>query len=114
MANVELPDSPGPWKLNVVPYEKDDPEQFLLAPPGHLENELVTNPGWSLAEFRERLGGEQGYLEDPEGKSHLFSLKPWASADPNTQRFRVQFVGPVRHDPNLTAQIRKLMQDQGR
>ncbi len=106
MPKIDLPDSPGPWTLQVIPYTKDDPQQFLVTNTGHSPEQLVHNPGWSLTDFRKKLGGDEGSIEDPEGQLHHFSLKPWAGTDPEAQRFRVQFVGPTRHDPNVTSHIR--------
>lgn len=106
MSTVDPAASPGPWTLHVIPYHKDDPAQSLQIDPRY-GDKTVSNPGWSLSRFLKNLGGEEGYITDPEGKRHYFSLKPWIGLDPETTRFRVQFIGPTRRDPAAAAEIRK-------
>ena len=46
----------------------------------------------SIAELRERFdGNDEGYLTDPVGEKHYFSLKPWAKADPHSTYLQISY-----------------------
>ena len=46
----------------------------------------------SIAELRERFdGNDEGYLTDPAGEKHYFSLKPWVNADPHITYVQIAF-----------------------
>ncbi len=46
----------------------------------------------SLAELRTLFAGnEDGYLTDPTGEKHYFSLKPWAKANPDTTFLQIAY-----------------------
>lgn len=46
----------------------------------------------SIAELRERFdGNDEGYLTDPAGEKHYFSLKPWAKFDPHTTYVQISY-----------------------
>lgn len=46
----------------------------------------------SIVELRERFdGNDEGYLTDPAGEKHYFSLKPWAKADPQTTYLQISY-----------------------
>ncbi len=46
----------------------------------------------SIAELRERFdGNDEGYLTDPTGEKHYFSLKPWVNADPHITYVQIAF-----------------------
>ena len=48
--------------------------------------------GFSLAEWRRRFGGEEGEVVDPAvGQVHRVSLRPWATANPETTSIRIDF-----------------------
>ena len=52
-----------------------------------------TYRGPSLAEWRERFGGDEGELTDPMlRQTHRISLQPWADADPDTTSLRFDFM----------------------
>ncbi len=46
----------------------------------------------SIAELRLRFeGNDEGYLTDPAGEKHYFSLKPWAKSDPDTTYVQISY-----------------------
>lgn len=46
----------------------------------------------SIAELRERFNGnDEGYLTDPTGEKHYFSLKPWAKVNPHTTYLQIKY-----------------------
>ena len=46
----------------------------------------------SIVKLRERFGdNDQGYLTDPMGEKHYFSLKPWSKADPYTTFLQIAY-----------------------
>ncbi len=46
----------------------------------------------SIAELRLRFdGNDEGYLTDPMGEKHYFSLKPWAKSDPDTTYVQISY-----------------------
>jgi hypothetical protein len=47
--------------------------------------------GQSLDRMREVLGGDEGFVLDPQGERHFISLTPWLDSDPETTRFIVLF-----------------------
>ena len=47
---------------------------------------------FSITELRIRFdGNDDGYLTDPAGEKHFFSLKPWAKADPDTTYLKIAY-----------------------
>ncbi len=51
-----------------------------------------TGKALSIAELRTRFAGnDDGYLTDPMGDKHYFSLQPWAKADPNTTYLQIAY-----------------------
>lgn len=46
----------------------------------------------SIMELWERFdGNDEGYLTDPAGEKHYFSLKPWTNADPYTTYLQIAY-----------------------
>ena len=46
----------------------------------------------SIAELRSRFdGNDDGYLTDPMGEKHYFSLQPWAKANPDTTYLQIAY-----------------------
>jgi hypothetical protein len=45
----------------------------------------------TLAELRERFGGERGWLTDPRGNEHAVVLGDWPTMDPCATRVLVRF-----------------------
>ena len=46
----------------------------------------------SIAELRERFdSNDEGYLADPAGEKHYFSLKPWAKENPHTTYVQIAY-----------------------
>ncbi len=46
----------------------------------------------SIAELRERFdGNDEGYLTDPTGEQHYFSLKPWVKGNPHTTYVQIAY-----------------------
>ena len=78
------------WTLEVVPYQAGDPNAQIVAhkPSGDV---VVRNPGYSLAELRAMIGGNEGELTDPFGNKHRISLKNYANSDPVKTRFQVNY-----------------------
>jgi hypothetical protein len=54
-------------------------------------------PGCSLREMRERLGGDEGFLTDDEGRQHRVSLRQWRTADPDRTRIVVKQMHEPEH-----------------
>ena len=53
---------------------------------------LRTIKARSIAELRERFdGNDEGYLTDPSGEKHHFSLKPWANVNPHTTYVQISY-----------------------
>lgn len=68
-----------------------------------------------LAEMRERIGGEEGYLGHPEtGQRDFVSLKPWANADPEKTRCypTYKFVPEKDHEEEYQALMRRYLEDE--
>ena len=51
-----------------------------------LDGASFVDPGWTLDEARNELGGEVGSLLDAHGCAYRFSLAPWWDAHPNGWR----------------------------
>lgn len=66
------------------------------------------NGGQSLDRMREVLGGDEGFVLDPQGERHFISLTPWLDSDPETTRFMVLFEFEPSEDQRSTFQ--ELMQ----
>ena len=45
----------------------------------------------TLAELRDRFGGERGWLTDPWGAEHAVVLSGWPALDPHRTRVLVRF-----------------------
>ena len=53
---------------------------------------IGTVKAYSIAALRARFGGnDEGYLTDPAGEKHYFSLKPWAKADASTTYLQISY-----------------------
>lgn len=80
-------DVPGQVIVQVTVFQAGDPKYQHTLPNGR-----VITEGIKLSELRKRFGGDEGELADPmKGQRHRISLKPWATADPNTTYVRVDF-----------------------
>lgn len=63
--------------------------------PKHLRGApwIETTPGQqTLAELRETLGDDEGYVTDGLGRKYFLSLTPWVHEDPETTYFVLFFV----------------------
>lgn len=78
---------PGTVDAYVRVYQEGDPSLRRELPDGR----VIANPGMTLAEFRQLLGGDEGYLTDPayRGEKHFVSVAAYKDADP--QKTRVTF-----------------------
>ena len=78
------------WTVELVPYQAGDPTARIVAhkPSGDV---MVPDPGYSLAELRAMIGGNEGELTDPFGNKHRVSLKKYVNSDPVKTRFRVNY-----------------------
>ncbi len=45
----------------------------------------------TLAELRDRCGGERGWLTDPWGNEHAVVLSDWPTMDPHRTRVLIRF-----------------------
>jgi hypothetical protein len=76
------------WTVELRPYEAGTEHIRLHLPEGEQTRQ---DPGFSLAELRERLGGDEGHISDPFGNKHFVSLKQYANHHPTNTRFRVTY-----------------------
>lgn len=77
-------------ELKVHPFRDGDPDYQLTGRDGK-----VYPGGETIAEWRRRLGGDEGFVTHPLTKKKLpLSLKPYAHLDPNTTRLQMAFRNP--------------------
>ncbi|MDQ6905188.1 MAG: hypothetical protein M3176_00020 [Chloroflexota bacterium] len=83
--------------LKVNPFRDGDPDYQLVGRDGK-----VYPGGETIAEWRRRLGGDEGYVAHPLTKRKLrLSLKPYAHLDPEKTRLQMAFHNP-HNDPART------------
>jgi hypothetical protein len=78
----------GKYEASLLVFEKGEVPD-LPAPVA----EYVTpdEGGYSLAEMRQRLGGDSGHIRGPDGNMHFVSLEQWRESDPQITRVIVRF-----------------------
>ena len=78
---------PGRVVVDLLVWQQGDPTYETPWPSGFVPR------GCSLAEFRKRLGGNEGYVIDHvyRGENHFVSLKAWDGADPDKTRVMLGF-----------------------
>jgi hypothetical protein len=87
------PDAVGTILESLTVYPEGEPGHEITLP----DRTVLRNPGYRLADLRDRFGGVDGVLIDPfRGEEHLVSLAPWSQADPDLTRVLVAYrvVGP--------------------
>jgi len=79
--------------IKVNPFRDGDPDYQLVGTDGK------TYPGGdTIAEWKKRLGGDEGQVAHPLTKRKLhLSLKPFAHLDPNTTRLQIAFRNDTPH-----------------
>lgn len=77
-------------ELKVNAFRDGDPDYQLTGRDGK-----IYPGGETIAEWRRRLGGDEGHVTHPLTKKKLpLSLKPYAHLDPNTTRLQMAFHNP--------------------
>ena len=114
---------PGHWELLLQVYQEGhkDYDELLLDPsmpgppiPKELEGRRRRDAGYSLAKLRQTIGGQEGYILNPQsGERHFLSLKPWANADPETTRCYpvYRFVPDQSHEEEYQARLRRYLEE---
>ena len=79
--------------IKVNPFRDGDPDYQIIGTDGK------TYPGGdTIAEWKKRLGGDEGQVAHPLTKRKLhLSLKPYAHLDPNTTRLQIAFRNDAPH-----------------
>jgi hypothetical protein len=66
--------------------------------------------GVPLDAFRRQLGGEQGFVTDPDGNQHHVTLEGWSDSDPETGRVVLSFQFVPRDRERYTSRVRALFE----
>jgi hypothetical protein len=79
--------------IKVNPFRDGDPDYQIVGTDGK------TYPGGdTIAEWKKRLGGDEGQVSHPLTKRKLhLSLKPYAHLDPNKTRLQIAFRNDAPH-----------------
>lgn len=78
---------PGKLTIRVQPFADGDPGYKIIMGSGK------TAPGgYTIAEWRKRLGGDEGYIRGPGNTGRtLLSLTPYTALDPNKTRLFIAY-----------------------
>lgn len=72
--------------VELIPFDEEDPGPEI----GDVSTtERTGRP--TLAQLRDRFGGERGWLTDPWGTEHLVVLSGWPTMDPRRTRVLIRF-----------------------
>ncbi len=79
--------------IKVTPFRDGDPDYQIVGTDGK------TYPGGdTIAEWKKRLGGDEGQVAHPLTKRKLhLSLKPYARLDPDKTRLQIAFRNDAPH-----------------
>ena len=91
---------PGTHTMEVVDFQAGDPRFEVMRSDG-----VITTLGVSVAQLRERFGGDECTITGPDGEQYQLSLAPWSATNPDTTYLRMSYrftpYQPVRIDPSL-------------
>lgn len=79
--------------IKINPFRSGDPDYQMVGTDG-----TIHPGGDTIAEWRMRLGGDEGYVTHPLTKQRVpLSLKPYAKMDPNRTRLQIAFRNDTPH-----------------
>jgi hypothetical protein len=97
----------GEYEVELIVFHENQPPEL-----GERLAEIVGVPqvGVPLEAFRRQLGGDEGYVTDPDGNQHHVTLEGWSDSDPEKARVALTFQFVPRDRERYTSRVRALLE----